>query len=916
MGRSVMERRKRGWTVRRLCGVVALGLALAPAAWAGTTGKLSGTITGRKKEPLVGVNVIVIGQRLGAATDDQGRFVIVNIPVGRITVKASLLGYASVTTENVEIVADNTTRLDLVLDESAVEMKGIVVSANRPVVEVNRTSNIATVTRQQLAELPVQELQDVVNLQAGVVDGHFRGGRDDEVQYQVDGVTVNNLYDNKSSIRLDRSLLEEVQVISGTFDAEYGQAMSGVVNAVLKRGGDKLHWQGEVYSGGPVYGAGSNRVVDSPNQAFTQTNGSVALDQQNYQLSLDGPTHVAGTTFLVSAQRLIDENWVRGTRLYLPSDTSATIQTTTGPQKTNYSIPTGDGQDVLLGYSHEYSGVLKLTNRSLNNFEFSYQALVDIVQARAVDWSYRFDPDGLPTQHTTSVVQGMDVTQTLSPTRFYTLSARQNYKDYRSMVFDDVFDPRYDLDGAPIAYSNTYGVSYIDRGVDLDREVQNSNGIVLKGSFVDQLAADHQFKIGGEFQAPHLRFGSPGYVINSPVTDSLGQVTPGVARQVAYTPNFPGVEEWRPLIGGAFAQEEVEWNDLTLRGGLRLDYFNSRASYPSDLANPANTIAGAPLSHPVRASAKYSVAPRLGVSYPISKNASLFFAYGHFYQYPGLGQIFQYADFNRLADLQAESPGLVTNMGNVDIRPEKTVQYQFGYKQIVTEDVGLDVTAYYKDIRDLLGTRIIETYNGGEYAQLANVDFGSVIGFTVTITQRSHGIWSSKVDYTWQSAQGNSSDPLETAERAEAGEDANPRSIPFNWDQRHTLNVSVSAAKSDLYNASMIMHVASGQPYTPATSTGFNGGLEENSGRKPVVLTVDLRADHRMPFGSDGRQRIFLRVFNLFDTRFDNGFVFTSTGDPYYSRFPGSDLGTLEDPTRFYAPRRIELGLTLEGGGR
>src|SRR4029078_1442538 len=101
-----------------------------------------------------------------------------------------------------------------------------------------------------------------VNLQAGVVDGHFRGGRKEEVQYQVDGVSVNNPFDNTSTVRIDRSLIQEVQVISGTFDAEYGQAMSGVVNAVLKEGSEKFEWNGEVLTGGFYY-EGSRRHWDS-----------------------------------------------------------------------------------------------------------------------------------------------------------------------------------------------------------------------------------------------------------------------------------------------------------------------------------------------------------------------------------------------------------------------------------------------------------------------------------------------------------------------------------------------------------------------------------------------------------------------------------------------------------------------------
>src|SRR6185436_19035304 len=131
-------------------------------------------------------------------------------------------------------------------------------SAKRPVVDVNLTSSLASINREELAKLPVQELQEIVNLQAGVVDGHFRGGRKGEVQYQVDGISVNNPYDNTSSVRLDRSVLEEVQVVSGTFDAEYGQAMSGVVNAVLRRGSEKFTWSAEAF-GGDYFYPSSNR---------------------------------------------------------------------------------------------------------------------------------------------------------------------------------------------------------------------------------------------------------------------------------------------------------------------------------------------------------------------------------------------------------------------------------------------------------------------------------------------------------------------------------------------------------------------------------------------------------------------------------------------------------------------------------
>jgi len=219
--------------------------SLTLAARAGTTGKLAGVVRDAKKQSLPGANVILVGVPLGAASDADGRYSILNVPAGTYTVKVSLIGYASTSVQNVAIPADRTTSLDVTLAESAVQLKEVVVSARRPVVELGLTSNVATVTRQEINKLPVQELDQIVDLQAGVVSGHFRGGRKGEVQYQVDGISVNNPYDNSSSVKLDRSVLEEVQVISGTFDAEYGQAMSGVVNAVLKRGTQKFEWSGE-----------------------------------------------------------------------------------------------------------------------------------------------------------------------------------------------------------------------------------------------------------------------------------------------------------------------------------------------------------------------------------------------------------------------------------------------------------------------------------------------------------------------------------------------------------------------------------------------------------------------------------------------------------------------------------------------
>ena len=88
-------------------------------------------------------------------------------------------------------------------------------------------------------------------------------------------------------------------------------------------------------------------------------------------------------------------------------------------------------------------------------------------------------------------------------------------------------------------------------------------------------------------------------------------------------------------------------------------------------------------------------------------------------------------------------------LGNPDVKPEKTVQYQFGYKQQLRDWLGLDLTLFYKDISNLLGTEIQTTYNNADYERLANLDFGTVIGMTVALDQRPVGPVSTSLDYTW-----------------------------------------------------------------------------------------------------------------------------------------------------------------------
>ncbi|HET9887548.1 MAG TPA: TonB-dependent receptor, partial [bacterium] len=331
---------------RGACGVRdwAIGLCAAAslvphACWAGTTGKIAGRVIDAAQKPVPWVQVLVPAQKLTANTNAEGEYTILNVPPGTYEVVFRHLSYKQLTVRDVLVTADQSARVDASLvDANVVQLEEIVVTAKRPPVDLNQTSSQTTVTREEIEKLPVQELDDLVNLQAGVVEGHFRGGRLGEVQYQVDGVGVNNIYDNQNPFTLDRSLLQEAQVISGTFDAEYGQAMSGVVNAVLRSGTDKFGWNVEGYTGGFIYSDGSRDTENTLDLA----------EIWSLQGSVSGPLPIANTTYLASLRRASSDDYFNAVRRFSPTDSS--------DFENKVFIGSGDGDEVPLEYFRECSG--------------------------------------------------------------------------------------------------------------------------------------------------------------------------------------------------------------------------------------------------------------------------------------------------------------------------------------------------------------------------------------------------------------------------------------------------------------------------------------------------------------------------------------------------------------------------------
>lgn len=222
--------------------ILFLTIAVFPAmVLAQTSGKLAGSVTSADGEALGGANVQVIGSSLGGATDENGRYYILDVPVGTHSVQASYIGYKTLNIDNVRVNPDLTTVLDFALEVAAVEGEEVTVTAERPLINKTATNTTQVMDSETIEALPLRSVSSMVDLTTGVVDGHFRGGRSEDNSYYIDGVLVKNRWSGGNlTSSLSQSSMEQLSVQAGGFSAEYGNANGGVVNVTTKSGKDRI----------------------------------------------------------------------------------------------------------------------------------------------------------------------------------------------------------------------------------------------------------------------------------------------------------------------------------------------------------------------------------------------------------------------------------------------------------------------------------------------------------------------------------------------------------------------------------------------------------------------------------------------------------------------------------------------------
>ena len=929
---------------------VAMALLVPLAAYGGNTGKIAGTIKDSQTgEPLIGVNVLVDGTSMGAATNLDGNYAILNVPPGTYSLTASAVGYAKKNVTQVSVSIDLTTTIDITLTSSAVQAEEVVVVAERPRVQKDLTSSTAIVKGDQISALPVTEVDQVLNLQAGFVAGSLRGGRSGEVAYWIDGVPVTDAFNGTQVVQVNKDLVQEVQLMSGAFNAEYGQAMSGIVNIATKEGGSNLSGTVGVYGGDYLVG---DKYLFPGNDKFNPTH------IRDIEGSLNGPVLGNDLTFFANGRYIYFNGYLNGFNVFNPWNISY-FDSASVFHRSRDAAGLGDSSVVPMGSSERWYGQGKLTwhvtpaIKAAANFIYDYTLSRPYNNFNGGARAFFLDPNGLGWDHNKSYTTILQITDALSSNTILNFGASYFTKTYRYYLYEDLHDPNY---VSPNLTITPDGWSFLTGGTDLRHTYHRTNTLLGKFDVSSQITDAHLIKVGIEARQHSIEYDN---IQLQPLDASFDPLTSSPYIQTQVLPISSLSHDYylhKPKELSAYIQDKMEYKDIVVNVGLRFDYFDPDAivlnndhpnpndplyyTYTVDDPNiynpikPANrfwdnngngiqdpgepdkTVADRMAYWYKRATAKWQISPRIGFSFPITDRGVVHFSYGHFFQIPHFELMYENPQFK----LDASTTSI---LGNADLKPEQTINGELGLQQQLTEDISADITAYLRDIRNLTGTRasIVRVFGGSlQYAQLVNSDFGLVKGIVVSVTKRFSGGFTATLDYTYQIAKGTASDPNQSVNAILGGRLPEVQMTSLGWDQRNTLNVTATYSQQT-WGASLIGQYGSGTPYTPRATQDISS-LLTNSQTKPSFFNVDLQAHYDFLL-KPIRVVTFIRVFNLFDIRnevavFDDSGRAGFTIDEVNARNTNARqyVNTLTRwftiPTNYSEPRRVEFGVNLE----
>jgi len=919
----------------------------------GEPGNLTGKVIDAKtKTALPFANIVVVDTPYGAMSMEDGSFFMRNIPEGTYTVRASYMGYEPEEVEGIVIGAYQTAETDFKLERTVIQTTDeVLVTADRPMVEVDVPSTVRSVNEEQIREMPVTDIQDVMGLQAGVIQSddeiHIRGGRSDETLYIIDGVQMKDLVSGSSSaIDVSAKSVAEMDVITGGYSAEYGQALSGVVNVKLKEGGSKHHGYVE-YSGDHF--------------PFTTTDRTSSFMTDRFEFGFDGPEPISNNLLPRMGVR------IPGQVTYFVGFSGRFTDT----HLPNISDIPGSGglissyQDRFLGMKINYGS---MAPRAENNWQLFGKIVwrpssknkfgLSFTKAISIDQGYfRYDPYDVTRnltgyQHAWSrnldsalVYTGDSNSLVLSWTQFLSQSTFHQLKVSRffTLVHADVAgkhwtqywepdDPGYlwtrDDEGNYVKDADTpYFVEtgYADLWHDRYGETYSA-----AWDITTQLPPHHQIKAGFNASYENIQY----IFIRRPWVsdpDSLGE--------------FHDIFHIYPNRGYFYATDKIKFEGLIGEIGLRYDYWFPGKQVEDAVDDPDNPSITETTRESFYADTKEifgrrfkgHLSPRIAISHPITDRDNLFFNYGHFTQIPSYIWI-----YSKLSSVSSERFPLI---GNPALNPEISVQYEIGARHQFTPTIAANVTLFYKDIYDYPTSTAFEKPGVGEMFIYRNLDYARSRGIEVEIRMKRNRRYGGGLVYTYSIATGKSSDPNTLKLIQEAGGDVGTRESSLAeeylwWNRPHKLNLNfnMNVAQNDRidlwgldmptnWNLNVQWAIQSGRAYTPLVE-GVEAG-KRYSENGPMDNYIDLRFTKYFG-GSPLKYRLYLEVDNLFNRRTVRR-VDAETGEA-----PVAGVGSYEyeiaegtspedaariiegtdyratNPNFWGRPRQIALGLGLE----
>jgi hypothetical protein len=941
--------------MNRLITVLFFILLIPGIVLAGTTGKLKGKVTDQQTgEALIGANVLIVGTSFGAATDVNGDYTIGNLEPGAYEVKFSYIGYQAITIDNIRINIDLTTELNLQLAPEGIEVGEVLVVAEKQLINKYNTNANRITNSDDIEALPVRGVENIIALTPGVVlqDNtiFIRGGRQDEVGFYLEGTSVTDPMVGGSRVTLVQDALEEIQVQSGGYTAEFGNANSGIIRQQIKTGTSQWHFSGEYITDNIGFNGTSDRYSGD------QTLGAYWFGYNEAVLTASGPVAVENIKFfgLFNYNYINDQNPLAWPGMNLgrigdplTNDTLDFFYPAGALQKNSLENYTGTGSLQLDFNPFIVRLVGTYTSTSSHNPWSDARVPGVILNFQNLDRTEKVEGK--------DASFNMKLTYLLNPTTFAELNVGYAFNN------QDQFDPI--LGDNWLGYGDS--VANADAGVIWDRSTGgttgrfarpksinilgfrfNSPGDVVAGivhldrrnynaslNFSTELD-QHSIKIGGEYQQYDIR----NFSINNEVTYNLASLVFNDANSTnplgAETiirrrgvNNFgydvmgnrtnDGLPEWEkgrePVFAGIYVQDRFEFNNLIINMGLRYDYIDIDNWVPVDPTRPeltwdkqTNDVDATGLTKTPSFS---SVSPRLGFSFPITDQTVFHAQWGKFVQQSRLRDVYQGVNF---IGNQINGGFFIPAPVGFNVRPTRTTQYELGFAQEIGGFASIDITGFYKDISDQIVLQQIVVAPGspfGNYNVLQNGDVATTKGIELTFNMRRVERFLAYGTIAFQDAKGTGSFP--NSSRGIVGAPLDGVTIfqplyiaplEYNNSIRGNLNLDYRFGKGDggpvfqELGASLLMTFSSGHPYTHGKGGADLEGdardrqpLESlNASVTPSIFQLDLRVDKTFNIADALNLNIYLFVINLLDTKNIYN-VFLRTGSP-------DDDGFLNDP--------------------